>query len=102
MGQPLGLVGHTLTLQTLFVVCHEHHFEELVGVVHEAGVNVIDVIAAPVAAGLATLTHTDKMAGAAVVDLGAETLSVAVFEDNKVISLVPRPCCHEFVGAGSR
>ncbi len=87
LGHPIGMRGKKLSIKTLFVTCLEHHFDELVSVVTDAGVGVVDVIAAPLAASFATLNHRDKMAGSALLDIGAETVSLAVFEDNNLLSL---------------
>lgn len=87
LGNPLGMKGKKLSAKVLFVTCFEHHFEELVSVVNDAGIDVIDVVAAPLAASVPTLKRSDRMAGAALVDIGAETVSIAAFEDNNLLSL---------------
>ena len=38
----------------LFITCLEHHLHSLIDAVEEAGVEVIDVMAAPMAASLVT------------------------------------------------
>ncbi len=87
LGYPVGMRGKKLSIKTLFVTCLEHHFDELVSVVTDAGVGVVDVIAAPLASSFATLNHRDKMAGSGLVDIGAETVSLAIFENNSLLSL---------------
>lgn len=87
LGNPVGMRGAKLEAKVLFVNCLERHVEDLVGAVEEAGIEVIDVMAAPFAAGLVTLTKTQKIAGCLLANIGAETLSIAVFENNRPISL---------------
>ena len=87
LGNPIGMKGKKFSAKVIFVTCLEHHFDEIVSVVRDAGVNVTDVIAAPLATSYPALSHNHKMAGSALVDIGAETVSIIVFEDDKLISL---------------
>jgi len=87
LGSPLGLQGQKIETRILLITALEHHFEDLVSVMSEAGIDIIDVIAAPLAAGRSALGIQQKTAGCALVDIGAETVSMAVFEDNHPISL---------------
>ena len=87
LGNPTGLKGVKLEIKVLFITCLEHHFEDLVTAVSDAGITITDVVAAPIAASLATLSERQKMVGCVLVDIGAETVSMAVFENSTVISL---------------
>ncbi len=87
LGNPIGMRGKKLTVKTLFITCLEHHFEDIIEVMHEAGVQVIDVIASPLAASFPAFARAHKMAGCSLVDIGAETVSIAVFENNTIVSL---------------
>ena len=87
LGKPVGLSGKKLSLKTFFITAFENHVEDLIDVAHEAGISVIDVAAAPLVASMPVLSYNDRKAGAALVDIGAETLSIVVFEDNLPISL---------------
>ena len=60
MGNPIGMRGSRLEIRVVFVTVLEHHFNDIVSVVTEAGVDIIDVIAAPVAESMATLTKKQK------------------------------------------
>ncbi len=84
LGQnPAGLRGNKLDCRTLFITCLEHHLHALIEVVEEAGVEVIDVMAGGMAASLVTLSKSQKIAGCALANIGAETLSLVVFDENK-------------------
>lgn len=87
LGKPLGMTGKRLTVTTLFITYLEHHLEDLIQVVNDAGVDVVDVVPAPVAASLVAVEPKQKMAGCAFLDIGAETLSLAVFENTLLVSL---------------
>jgi len=50
-------------------------------------VQVEDIMASPIAASFVTLTKRQKTAGCVLANIGAETLSLAVFENNIPISL---------------
>ncbi|MDO8565271.1 MAG: cell division protein FtsA [bacterium] len=86
-GQALGLKAVKLEVKALFITCLEHHLSELIKTVEEAGVEVVDVVAAPVAASLVTVGKKQKRVGCLLADIGAETLSTIVFENNNMVSL---------------
>ncbi len=87
LGRPEGLKGSKLEVRTLFITCFEHHRNELIEAFAEAGVEVEDMVASPIAASLVTLTKQQKMAGVVLANIGSETVSIAVFENNLPISL---------------
>jgi len=87
LGVPLGLVGNKVEKKTLFITCLEHHVADLISAVNDAGIEVEDIMAAPIAAGFVTLGKTQKIAGCVLANIGAETVSIAVFENNIPTSL---------------
>ena len=87
LGNPDGMKGSKLEIKTLFFTCLEQHLNDLVNTVEEAGVEVEDVIAAPLAASLVALTKKQRTVGCALANIGAETVSISVFEDSMPISL---------------
>ncbi len=86
-GKPEGLKGSKLEVKTLFITCFEHHVNDLLETLAETGVEVEDLVAAPVAASLVTLTKQQKMAGVVLANIGSETVSIIVFENNLPVSL---------------
>lgn len=86
-GQAVGLKAEKLEVKALFITCLEHHLNSLISAVEMAGIEVADVVAAPVALSFVTLSKKQKRVGCLLVDLGAETLSIVVFENNNLISL---------------
>lgn len=87
LGAPIGLTANKIELKTLFITCLDHHVTDLIAAVNEAGVEVEDIMAAPIAASFVTLSKTQKIAGCVLANIGAETVSIAVFENNIPTSL---------------
>jgi cell division protein FtsA len=87
LGRPQGMKGTKLESRVLFITCLEQHLNDLVGAVNDAGIEIDDVMASPLAASLVTLTKAQKIAGCILANIGAETVSIAVFENNIPISL---------------
>ena len=87
MGRPQGMKGMKLETRILFVSALEQHLNDLISAVDEAGIIVEDVMAAPIAASLVTLSKAQKIAGVVLANIGAETVSIVVFENNVPISL---------------
>ncbi len=87
LGSPEGMKANRLEVKVLFITCLEHHLNDIIQAVEEAGVVIQDVMAAPIAAGFVTLTKAQKIAGCILANIGAETVSIAVFENNIPVSL---------------
>lgn len=87
LGKPEGMKANRLEVRTLFVTSLEHHLHDLIQAAEEAGVEVEDVMASPIAASLVTLNKSQKIAGCVLANIGAETVSIAVFENDVPISL---------------
>lgn len=91
LGRPDGLHGKKLSVQTLFITTLNQHAYDLVEAVENAGVEVEDVMAAPIAASEVTLTDAQKIAGCVLANIGSETVSIVVFDNNQPISLAVFP-----------
>jgi len=87
MGRPAGMHGAKLEVKALFVACLEQHLNDTIKAVENVGVEVIDVMASPLAASLVNLNKTQKIAGCVLANIGSETVSLVVFENNTPISL---------------
>lgn len=86
-GRVNGLKAQKLEVKVLFIMCLDHHLQDLIKAVEEANIEVVDVVAAPIAASFVTLSKKQKKAGCALANIGSETLSVVVFENSNPISL---------------
>jgi cell division protein FtsA len=87
LGRLEGMRGTKLEVKALFVTYSIQHLEDLLGAIAEAGVETIDVIAAPMAINNIALTERQKIVGVALVDIGAETTSLSVFENGSLVSI---------------
>ncbi|HCB35376.1 MAG: cell division protein FtsA [Candidatus Taylorbacteria bacterium RIFCSPHIGHO2_02_49_25] len=87
LGKPDSLKGSKLEVKTLLITCFENHVNDLLETLGEAGIEVEDLVAAPLSASLVTLTRQQKMAGVVLANIGSETVSIVVFENNVPISL---------------
>ena len=87
LGRLDGMHGTKLEAKALFVTYSIQHLEDLLGIITRAGVEVIDVIAAPITLANIILSEKQKIVGVALVDIGAETTSLAVFENGLLISV---------------
>jgi cell division protein FtsA len=87
LGRVVGCSGNKLEVSTLFVAVQEQHLSDLITAVEEIGIEVMDVIAAPVASSLVALNKKQKNAGCVLVNIGAETMSMVVFENSTPIAL---------------
>jgi cell division protein FtsA len=87
LGRPQGMKGMKLEARTLFITCIEQHLTDMIQAVGDAGVEVEDVMAGPLAASLVSLSKTQKIAGSVLANIGAESVAIATFENNIPISL---------------
>ena len=87
LGRVIGMKGTKVEVRALFVTYLQQHLQDLIQAVEEAGIEVIDVMPAPLAASLVTLTKAQKIAGCVLANIGAETVSLAVFENDLPLSL---------------
>ncbi|MEX0933379.1 MAG: cell division protein FtsA [Candidatus Paceibacterota bacterium] len=92
LGRPEGMRGSKLEVKALFITCLEQHLNDLIQAVEDAGIEVEDVVASPVAASFVSLSKTQKIAGCVLANIGSETLSIVVYENNIPISLEVFPC----------
>lgn len=87
LGEPLGLKGTRLTADYLFITCLEQHMQSLVATAEAANVEVIDRMASPLAGSYVTLTKDQKMKGCVLANIGAETVSIVVYDEGLPISV---------------
>ncbi|MES2930312.1 MAG: cell division FtsA domain-containing protein, partial [Patescibacteria group bacterium] len=86
-GRPEGMHGVKLEVKALFVTCLKQNIEDLVTVLALARIEILDIIASPLASSAVLLSGKQKAAGCALLDIGAETVSIAVFENSLLLSL---------------
>jgi len=87
LGRPQGLKGTKLEVDSLFITTYEQHVSDLIKTIEGLGIYVEDVIASPLAASFVLLSKAQKRAGCVLVNVGAETTSIVVFEESTPISV---------------
>ncbi len=87
LGNPEGMHGNKLEVKSLVITCLNKHFEDLLEVITDAGITPVDIIVAPIAASSIALSKKQKIVGSLLVNIGAETTSMVVYENGEPISL---------------
>ena len=86
-GKPHGLQGTKLSVDTLFVAVLAKHYDDALEAVEAAGVEVEGVMASPLAASFVTLSKAQKTAGVILANIGGETLSIIIFDNDVPVSV---------------
>jgi cell division protein FtsA len=86
-GEPLGLRGARLEVDYLFITTLSQHADMLVDVCETADIDIIDCMASPLAGSYVTLSKDQKMKGCVLANIGAETLSIVVYDENIPVSM---------------
>lgn len=89
--QPLGLTGIRLQAKVILLCYFQSYFMNLTQAVLSARLQIDDIVPSPLAAAKAVLTPQQKEIGVALVDIGAATTSLAVFEEGDLIHLAIFP-----------
>ncbi|MBP6884820.1 MAG: pilus assembly protein PilM [Candidatus Pacebacteria bacterium] len=84
-GKPEGMHGVKLEVKILSITCLAQHLDDLLSAAAEAGVEVVDVVPSSVAASEIALTDRQRAVGVMLVNIGAETVSIAIFENGVLI-----------------
>ena len=87
LGRPHGLYGTKLEVEALFITTFEQHLNDLINAIENTGIAVENIIASPIAAAMVMLTKAQKRAGCVLANIGAETVSIAVYENSNPISI---------------
>ncbi len=88
---PLGMSGIRLEVDTLIVQAGLPYIKNLTRAVMQSGLTMDDLVLSPCAAAEAVLSKRQKELGVCLVDLGAGTTSLAVYEEGDLLhtSVVP-------------
>lgn len=87
LGEPLGMKGTRLEGEFLFITALAQHAELLTNAVEAADIEVIDRMASPLAGSYVTLTKDQKMKGCVLANIGAETVSIVVYDEGFPVSV---------------
>jgi cell division protein FtsA len=84
--RPEGIQGFKLEVKVLFITCIQQHLDDILAVAHDAGIKVTSITATPIATHHLVLSDLQRNFGCALIDIGAETVSVAIFENGSLAS----------------
>ncbi len=90
-GDIIGMRGNKLEVKTLFVTYPQGFMNTLKKTLEKAQVKVTDIVAGPIAESIPLLTKKQKVAGVALVNIGAGVTSLLVYENNVplLVSTIP-------------
>jgi len=89
--QPEGLTGIRLEAKVLLLCYFQPYFTNLTQAVLSAKLQINDIVPSALAAANAVLTPQQKELGVALIDLGASTTSLAVFEEGELMHMAVFP-----------
>jgi len=89
--EPVGLRGVRLEAEVLALGGFSPYLKNLTDAVLDSGMQILDRIPSAVAAARACLTEKQKELGVAILDIGAGTSDLAVFEEGDLIHLAVLP-----------
>lgn len=87
LGEPLGMKGMRLEVDYLFITCLTQHVDTLTEAVEDADIEIIDQMASPLAGSYVLLEGDQKMKGCVLANIGAETVSIVVYDEGIPISM---------------
>lgn len=87
LGKPQGLQGTKFSVETLLITMLSQHHDLLIEATEAAGIEVEGVMASPLAASMVTLTKAQRSAGVVLANIGAETLSIMIFDNDTPVSV---------------
>jgi len=83
---PVGMSGIRLEVDTQIIQASVPFIKNLTKCVMQAGLEIDDLVLAPLAAAQAVLTKKQKELGVALIDLGGGTTGMVVFEEGDLVS----------------
>lgn len=88
---PVGMNGIRLEVDALLISSSAAATRNLVKAVHQSGLEVDGLVFGPLAAARAITSKKQRESGVAIVDFGAGSTNVAIFEEGQVLEAVSLP-----------
>jgi cell division protein FtsA len=83
--EPIGMTGVRLEVESHILMVSGQIWKNLTKCVNQSGISIEDVIVSPLASAKAVLTKRERELGVAVLDIGAETTGLTVFEEDSIL-----------------
>lgn len=97
INDPVGLQGVRLEVDAVVVEAPGNHVKNLTHAMERADIAIEDFIIEPLAAAESILTKKQKELGVVLVNLGASTTSLAVFEEGELVYTAIVPIGSDFI-----
>jgi cell division protein FtsA len=81
---PIGMTAVRLEVETHIVTASQSGVQNLTKCIQRAGVEIDELVLAPLATAEAVLTDEDRELGVALLDIGGDTTDLAVFHDGSI------------------
>jgi len=81
---PIGMTAVRLEVETHIVTASQSGVQNLTKCIQRAGVEIDELVLAPLATAEAVLSDEDRELGVALVDIGGDTTDLAVFHDGSI------------------
>ncbi len=82
---PIGMSGSRLEVETHIITAPTSYWQNIKKCVEQVGSNVYDVVFTAWASSLAVLTDTEKELGVTLLDIGAGTTGIAIFQEGSIV-----------------
>lgn len=82
---PIGMTGNRLEVETHIITAPSSYWRNIKKCVEQLALNVYDVVFTGWASSLSVLTETEKELGVSMIDIGAGTASITIFEEGSIV-----------------
>lgn len=96
---PIGMIGVRLEVETLIIQGLSSQIKNLTKAIFRTGLDIEDLVLSPLAAAESVIGPKQKELGAALVNIGASTTSLAVFEEGELLHTAVIPIGSEHITA---
>ncbi len=90
-GKAEGMKGAKIEVRSLFITIQRQHLDDMITALGMAGIEILDITPSPLSESTLLLSEKQRAAGCALVDIGAETVIVSLFENGTLMSLQSFP-----------
>lgn len=94
---PVGMTGIRLEVDAHIISGHIQHVRNIEKCIDQAGIDIDDIVPSTIAAAESVLTKRQKELGVVVIDVGAGSTSVTVFEEGVILHTATLPVAGESV-----
>ncbi len=96
---PIGMTGVRLEVETLVIQGLSSQIKNLTKAIYRTGIDIEDLVLSPLVAAEAVIGPKQKELGAALINIGASTTSLAVFEEGELLHAAVLPVGSEHITA---